>query len=111
MEPDDTQVAQDGADNRRSPRILRKVLLRIERGGTFTMAHTAVINLHGALILSKVPFDDDTRLDVTNLQVGVRAVFRVVWCGEPDGGYHKLGLELVDECDFWGSAYDPVPGD
>ena len=50
-------------------------------------------------------------LQVTNLQTGVRAPFRVVWCGDPEDGRYRLGMELREKLDFWGDAYDPGPGD
>ena len=108
MQPDDTQTREfDGVENRRSPRILRRVPIRIDCDSTGCAAHTAVINRQGAMILCTVSFESEARIDVTNLQTGQKAPFRVIWCGEPAEGYHKLGIQLLEELDFWGAAYDP----
>ena len=111
-EADDTQTRESGvAEQRRSPRILRRLVVRIDYGDSFCTAHTAVINRHGAMVLSRVPLEKETGVHVTNLQTGRTAAFRVVWCGEPTQGHHKLGIELLEELDFWGPAYDPGPED
>ena len=108
--PDDTQTRQDGAENRGSPRILRRLLLRVRPEGEDTTydASTAVINRDGALILCPLEFQDGTRIDVTNTERGISAPFRVIWCGQPVDSFYKAGIQLLaEDVDFWGPAYDP----
>ena len=108
--PDDTQTRQDGAENRASPRILRRLLLQVRPEGEDTTydASTAVINRDGALILCPLEFQDGTRIDVTYTERGISAPFRVIWCGEPVNSFYKAGIQLLaEDVDFWGPAYDP----
>ena len=112
MQPDDTQTREFAtADMRRSPRILRRVVVRIDHADSFSIAHTAVINRHGGLIVCRVGYDEGTQVQVTNLRSGESARFRVVWCSDAEDGHFRIGVELLDALDFWGSAYDPGPGD
>ena len=104
--PDDTQTREGDAENCRSPRILCRLLLRIrlENEDVFYDASTAV----GALILCPLQFPDGARIEVTYIERGVSALFRVIWCGQPEDSFYKAGIQLlVEDLDFWGPAYDP----
>ena len=108
--PDDTQTRQDGAENRRSPRIVRRLPLQVrsEDEGTTYDASTAVINHGGALILCPLELQDGARIEVTYPERGISAPFRVIWCGQPVGSSYKAGIQLLaKDVDFWGPAYDP----
>jgi PilZ domain len=72
-----------------------------------TPAVAAVINLHGALILSKVPWPSGTALNIRNQKNNRSIRARVVWTGPDDGrGSFKLGVQFEDaESGFWGSDY------
>ena len=108
--PDDTQTRQDGIENRKSPRILRRLLLQIRSEGEDTTydASTAVINRGGALILCPLEFEDGARIEVTYTERGISAPFRVIWCGQPVDSFFKAGIQLLaEDLDFWGPAYDP----
>jgi hypothetical protein len=110
-QPDDTQV-RGGVEARRSPRILRRVRLRLESERGTCDATTAVINRHGALLLSPEALPVESRLRITNLERGLSWPFRVVWCGEPTGDLFKLGVEMLSTgVDFWGPAYQPEASD
>lgn len=100
-------------DNRRSPRIVKRVPLRIDQGaGPLHDAYSAVINLHGALVIIEVPFPDDTVLVVENVFNGRKSRARVVWsAGDDDAAGFKLGLEFLDGIDFWGDEYEPTVTD
>jgi hypothetical protein len=100
-----------GAENRRSKRILRRVPLRLESGlGPAHEAYSAVINLHGGLVISPIGFQNHAIVALTNLINGAVSRARVVWSGGLDAGTgFKLGVELLDGVDFWGDAYDPGP--
>lgn len=96
-------------EGRRSQRILASILVEIEWNGKWKRALTAVINLHGALILSPVDLPAGSELKLKNPQTGLQAQGRVVWCGTkgPTGSY-KLGVEFEDaSATFWGVHYDP----
>jgi CheY-like chemotaxis protein len=94
---------------RRSSRILATIPLRIRSGGESLEVFTAVINLHGALILSGVNWPAETLLMVTNSRTRLSVHARVVWAAmQKSGGTHKLGIEFVAPSpEFWGEQYDP----
>jgi hypothetical protein len=97
-------------EQRRSPRIMLRVPLRIEIGTSACSAHTVIVSRHGALILSRLAGAEGTRLDVWNLESGEQARFRVVFDGgEELPGLHKLGIEPVDDRPgFWGPEYEEM---
>ena len=72
--------------------------------GASCSAETAVINQHGALVLSQMPFSVGEIVQVENMRNGISARFKVVWYGGEDfPRRHKLGLEMVDyRAAFWG---------
>ena len=72
-------------------------------GATPVRAHTVVVNLHGALILSPHAFGAGAVLSVLNQENGQTVVCRVAWCGGEDlPGLYKLGIEIVGEAPhFW----------
>jgi hypothetical protein len=96
-------------ENRRSPRILKRVALRITgAGGTAHESYSAVINAHGALLISPVEYPGGTIVLLENQRQGVTSRGRVIWSGgEEEGTGFKLGVELLDGVDFWGRDYDP----
>jgi hypothetical protein len=101
-------------DNRRSPRVVKRIPLRIDLGVGETLdAYSAVINLHGALVIAEQGFPDDTVLVLENVFNNLKTRARVVWSGgESEGSGFKLGVEFLDGVDFWGDDYDPtVDGD
>jgi hypothetical protein len=97
------QAAREG---RRSPRIVARIPLDVQPLESLT-AVTAVINLHGALILSPVPWVSGTILNVRNQKNGRSIRARVVWTGpQESSGSYKLGVEFeAPESGFWGNDY------
>lgn len=93
---------------RRSPRILARIPILIVSEGPVYNAHTAVVNRHGALILSPVEYPAEAIVEVQNLNTGESAQARIVWCGGLDHpGTYKLGMELVaDLPEFWAVDYE-----
>jgi len=59
-------------EHRRSRRILASVPLKVEVQGKPHRVLTAVINLHGAMILSPVEWPSGSELKVENTDTGVR---------------------------------------
>jgi two-component sensor histidine kinase len=106
--PDDSQTAlYRRAEARHSRRIRRMIPIRLNyQGATFT-TYTAVINRRGALIICAAPVEPGTRLQITNLVTQETAPFEVVRRGDAEEGQYKLGVELIEELDFWGAMYDP----
>jgi len=94
---------------RRSPRILATVPLVIHSGGESLEVVTAVINLHGALILSPVNWPQGTILTIDSKKTGLRVRGHVVWSGSKETtGFHKLGVEFESAApEFWAGQYDP----
>jgi hypothetical protein len=95
-------------ENRRSPRILKRVPLRLmPEGAPVHEAYTAVINVHGALVVSPISCSDGSVIEIENKNSGALARARVIWCGvREEGTGFKLGLEFLENPDFWGEDYD-----
>ena len=96
------------ADGRRSPRVVLQVPIRIAGGESTCEGQTAVVNRQGALILCPLRYPDESALEITNLESGESASFRVVWWGQDDPrGMHKAGTEMLeDRPRFWGAGYE-----
>jgi hypothetical protein len=104
---DDTiRPGETSKEGRRSPRIVVRVPLEVQPLESLS-ATTAVINLHGALIVSPVPWVSGTILKIRNQKTKRSIEARVVWTGSDDGtGSYKLGIEFEEpESGFWGSDY------
>ena len=91
---------------RRSPRIVACIHLDMQPLQPLA-ATTAVINLHGALILSAGPWASGTRLKIRNRKNNRSIRARVVWTGPTDeAGLQRLGVEFEEpESGFWGDDY------
>jgi hypothetical protein len=98
-------------EGRRSLRILARVPLDLRPVQEPCTAATAIINLHGALILSPVPWPSGTALEIRNQKNNRSIRARVVWSGPEDGsGSYKLGVEFEGaESGFWGDDYSLKP--
>ena len=98
------------SEGRRSPRIVARISLELRPVESCT-ALTAVINLHGALIFSAVPWPSGTVLEIRNQKNNRSIRARVVWSGPEDGsGSYKLGVEFeAPESGFWGDDYRLKP--
>jgi PilZ domain len=96
-------------EQRRSRRIVASIPLEILSNGEPQSALTAVINLHGALILSFVDWPSESNLRIKNPDTGLEVRARVVWSGSRDpNGSFKLGVEFqASSPEFWGERYDP----
>lgn len=94
-------------DGRRSPRVVFQVPIRIASGETTCEGRTAVVNRNGALLLCPVKYPDES-LEITNMESGETAPFRIVWWGQDDdAGMHKAGTEMLEaRPHFWGAGYE-----
>lgn len=94
-----------GRAQRRSPRIVATIPLDVQP--VEESCATAVINLHGALILSPVPWPAGTLLNMRNQKNQHSIQARVVWTGPQEAsGSYKLGVEFEEpESGFWGNDY------
>jgi PilZ domain len=97
-------------EGRRSPRIVARIPLELHPVESCT-AVSAVINLHGALILSPVPWPAGTILEIRNQKNRRSIRARVIWTGpEDDSRAYKLGVEFeAAESGFWGNDYSIKP--
>lgn len=98
-------------EGRRSLRVLARVPLDLRPVQERCTAVTAIINLHGALILSPVPWPSGTALEIRNQKNNRSIRARVVWSGSEDrSGSYKLGVEFENaESRFWGDDYSLKP--
>lgn len=87
--------------------MLASVPILVAGDGPLYNAVTAVVNRHGAMILSPARYAMDQILQIQNVTTGEAARCRVVWSGGQERpGTYKLGIELVGEQpDFWGVDY------
>lgn len=97
-----------GIEGRRSPRVVLRIGILIEEPPPACPGRTAVVNRHGALVLSPRSYELGTALRLRNLESGGRVACRVVWSGGQDETRsHKLGVEFSEERpDFWGRDYE-----
>lgn len=81
--------------------------------GSLHEAESAVINQHGALILSPAEMAADDVIGLRNPATGRSSSCRVVWCGPGDArAWWKLGIEFLDDASgFWGDEYRGDVGD
>jgi hypothetical protein len=88
--------------------VLLRIGVLVEEPSPACPARTAVVNRHGALVLSPRSYDLGARLRLRNLESGERVDARVVWAGGTDeSGSHKLGIEFTEERpNFWGQEYE-----
>ena len=99
------------SDVRRSPRVLARIPVSLIVGQDPPVPGlTAVVNRHGALILSPVQYEEGTILLVRNEFTSDVNRCRVAGVGPVDpSGAHKLGVEFVDEAPtFWGEMYEAL---
>jgi hypothetical protein len=97
-------------ENRRSPRIVRRVPILITAEGQTVDAVSAVINKQGALIVAPVVFGSGRILRLENRRTERQVDARVVW-GSSEAEGCKIGLEFTNDTDFWGADYAPGPDD
>jgi hypothetical protein len=99
------------SEGRRSLRIVARIPLELRPVQEPHAAATAVINLHGALILSPVPWPSGTIVEIRNQKTNRTIRARIVWTGPEDGSRsYKLGVEFEEaESGFWGSDYGLKP--
>jgi hypothetical protein len=89
------------------------VPLEIQCGGKSQMALTAVINLHGALILSSMNCPPGTTLTIKNQKTGREVGARAVWSRNKESttGAYKLGVEFpAPSPEFWAEEYNSAEG-
>ena len=99
-------IPEKAKDVRRSPRILARIPLDVQPVEESLIAVTAVINLHGALILSAVRWPAGTILSIRNHKTNRSIRARVVWTGPEESKGYKLGVEFEGpESGFWGDDY------
>ena len=94
-----TLPRSDMTTNRRSPRVLARIPVTLTAGQAPPVAAlTAVVNRHGALLLSALPYDVGAVLRLQNELTVTTTNCGVVWVGEADpSGAHKLGVEFIDD--------------
>lgn len=96
---------------RRSSRVVIHTAVTLAVGDSCLLsARTAVVNRHGALILSPVLFPESTIIWIRHDQSQSWVRTRVSWMGPQDvSGLHKLGIEFVDPAPhFWGPGYESL---
>ena len=103
-------MSQSGtSETRRSLRVLASIPVSL-RLGENRPEHgvTAVVNRHGALLLSPVEYEEGAILLLRNELTAEATNCRVTWIGSTESGtVHKLGVEFVDAAPtFWGKTYE-----
>jgi hypothetical protein len=88
---------------------LATVPLVIDSAGESLEVVTAVMNLHGSLILSPVNWPQGTMFIIDSKKTGLRIHGRVVWSGSKEPtGFHKRGVEFESGApQFWADQYNP----
>jgi len=96
----------DSRQERRSPRMVACIHLDVQPLEPVA-ATTAVINLHGALIVTAGPWVSGKRIKLRNRKNNRSINARVIWTGPTDEtGLQKLGVGFEQpESGFWGDDY------
>lgn len=82
------------------------VPLTLSDGDRTVDARSAVINAHGALILSPIALVPGTAVVLANRRTGASIEGRVVWEETDPQTAHKLGVEFDRPSpEFWGADY------
>ena len=95
------------ADSRRSLRVVASIPVSLIVGEDPPRSGlTAVVNRHGALLLSPTRFEPGSIVWVQNNFNSAMMRCRVIWVGVSDDKHHKVGVEFVDEAlTFWDPTY------
>lgn len=104
-----------GESRRRSPRLVCGIPLTVSLGSRSLPARSAVINIHGALILCLEAIPEGAFITLFNEKTGGRVEAFVVWTGvetvslaSPSLSQFKMGVEFRrPAADFWGLDYKP----
>jgi len=104
---------QDGIEGRRSRRLPASIPITLKVGQN-PPGHgvTAVVNRHGALVLSPIELRGGTIFEVLN-ELNSNAVrCRAAWVGEVGlSGRQKVAIEFIDDAPtFWGDSYEEPLG-
>jgi len=97
------------SDTRRSLRVVTQIPVSLRAGQNRPeQGVTAVVNRHGALLLSPVEYEEGAILSIRNELTAEAAGCRVTWIGSTETGtVHKLGIEFIDASPtFWGTTYE-----
>ena len=95
-------------EGRRSTRVLARIPVSLVTGQDPPAdGLTAVVNRHGALVLSPTLYKEGTILRIRNELNSEATHCRVTWVAPTDlSGACKLGLEFLDAAPtFWGNVY------
>ena len=97
-----------GGPQRRSPRVVLGVPLRIQGPAGACSAHSLVVNRHGGLIACSARHPPKSVLEATNVASGKTARVHVVWDGGVVlPGVYRLGVEFLDQTPgLWGPEYE-----
>ena len=95
------------SESRRSTRVPLKVEIAIEQGAETRTCdgETIVINLHGALITTKIGLSTGMKISIRVLVTDKRAAARVVYI-DPENPLH-CGIELAEPRNIWGVPLPP----
>jgi len=102
-----------GEERRRSQRVIIRVpvtLLVAENGQTVkTSAHTVAVNIHGAMVLSPRPLDEDARLELVNERTGEKVLSRVTRSPRESSEGYLIPLEFITPTpNFWQISFPPT---
>ncbi len=79
--PDRAGASLVSEDRRRSQRVIIRMPVKLEvtkAGQKISLeAHTIAVNIHGAMVVCKRPFDAETKLEIINRATNERASARV----------------------------------
>jgi hypothetical protein len=91
---------------RRSPRIERKVPLRLvgdpRTDPRIEDAMTETISKHGAMFRCEHPYVKGEILDIVRLDTGRSAIARVAWHKPMGPAHHHVAVEILNKPNFWG---------
>lgn len=110
-----TQAAEVFQQIQRTPRILRRLACVVRASGVATDAgeksYTVNLSQRGACIELKQSLKVGQTISVERVDVGKSAKARVAWVRASMGERSLVGIEILDDRDFWGLGLAAVNGE
>jgi hypothetical protein len=112
VHPDNGTPALAGEERRRTQRVIVRVpvTLEIAMSGQVVKAsaHTVAVNIHGAMLLCKRPFDAQTKIEILNERTRERASARVSRTPRESPEGYLIPLEFEKPFPtFWQISFPP----
>jgi PilZ domain len=104
-------MAQEVRVPRAEIRLAVKIFVKLSNPdtGSFELAQTVDVSLHGARVLSKTFFPRNQQLLLRSIRSAFTSWARVAHCDPRQDGSFAVGLELYKPAPDWSSTANSIP--